>query len=538
MANEKVKKVNSTKSTSKSDIWYKILAVFIGIVLVFGALVAIIEPTGISDYISMHMTTALESENYKFNNAHLTYMVYFYYNQEYSQYASYGYAQSAGFDTSKPLSQQMYWGSSTKSWLDYFLENAITNLKQCLVLCEEARANNVSLTDEELQEVKDQVKEMKAYAKESGVSLGQMYGSKGIKAGDIEYLLELQALAGKYATQLTEGFEYSDADYEKYYSENENTYKFFDYYSYTVKAEYGDKATDDEKKAATEEAKAAADAIKAAIDGGKDFVTAVYEYEQSLEAEKEESEDKKDEETSAETKASEDKKEEEKTEEEKKEELKDKLLTEGGAFTEDDEFSKWAYGEDAAVNATKVIEETEAYTVFQLVTLPARYEHKTANIYAIYMYADAFTASETLTSEQVMKETAAEVQAKIDEFIAKTDKTAEGFVAIGEQFKDKNVNVTKEMLENVDKKTMDSQLGIEGFDDWAFAEGITEGSVKVFEDEEEGVYAAIYYAGAGVESWANNVDADMRSADYDKAYEALEAKHTVIVNEKATSKIE
>lgn len=535
MANEKVKKVNTANSASKSDIWYKILAIFIGIVLVFGALVAVIEPTGISDYISMHTTTALKSENYKFNNAHLTYMVYYYYNQEYSQYASYGYASSAGFDTSKPLSEQKYWGSTTKSWLDYFLENAISNLKQCLVLCEEAKANNVSLTDEELQTVKDQVKEMKKYAKESGVSLGQMYGSKGIKASDIEYLLELQSLATKYATQVTDSFEYSDEDYEKYYSENENTYKFFDYYRYTVKAEYETNATDAEKKAATEEAKAAADAIKAAIDGGKDFVTAVYEYEKTLEEEKES--DKKDEETSADTKASDDKKEEEKTEEEKIEDLKEELLTEGGAYTKDDEFSEWAYGEDAAVNATKVIEETEAYSVFQLISLPARYEHKTANIYAIYMYGDSFKATDKLTSEQVMKETAAEVQAKIDEFVAKTDKTGEDFVAIADQFKDRNVSVT-ELIENVDKKTMDSQLGIEGFDDWAFAEGIAEGNVKVFEDEEDGVYAAIYYAGAGVESWKNNVDGDMRSADYEEAYKALEEKHPVTVNEKATAKID
>ena len=152
------------------------------------------------------------------------------------------------------------------------------------------------------------------------------------------------------------------------------------------------------------------------------------------------------------------------------------------------------------------------------------------------MYGDSFKATDKLTSEQVMKETAAEVQAKIDEFVAKADKKAEDFVAIADQFKDRNVSVT-ELIENVDKKTMDSQLGIEGFDDWAFAEGITEGTVKVFEDEEGKVYAAIYYAGPGVESWKNNVDGDMRSADYEEMYKTFESKHAVTVNEKATAKI-
>ena len=129
MAKEKIKKANGADS-SKSDIWYKVIAIFIAVVLVFGALLAIIKPTGIADYVSMHTTTAIETENYKFNNAHLTYLVYYYYNQEYSTYSQYGYAQSAGFDTSKPLSQQMYWGSATQSWLDYFLEQAIANLSK------------------------------------------------------------------------------------------------------------------------------------------------------------------------------------------------------------------------------------------------------------------------------------------------------------------------------------------------------------------------------------------------------------------------
>ena len=173
MAKEKIKKATGADA-SKSDIWYKVIAIFIAVVLVFGAFLAIIKPTGIADYITLHTTTALETENFKFNNAHLTYLVYYKYNQEYSTYSQYGYAQSAGFDTSKPLSQQKYWGSSEQSWLDYFLEASINDLSKCLVICEEAKANNVSLTDEELKEISDQVAEMKKYAKEQGVSVGQM----------------------------------------------------------------------------------------------------------------------------------------------------------------------------------------------------------------------------------------------------------------------------------------------------------------------------------------------------------------------------
>lgn len=544
MAKEKIKKTTSA-GASKSDIWYKVIAIFIAVVLVFGALLAIIKPTGIADYITMHTTTAIESENFKFNNAHLTYMVYYKYNQEYSTYSQYGYAQSAGFDTSKPLSQQKYWGSSEKSWLDYFLESSISDLSKCLVICEEAKANNVSLTDDELKDIKDQVNEMKKYAKEQGVSVGQMYGSKGIKASDIQYIVELQALASKYAQQVVDAFEYSDEEYEKHFGENKNTYLFADYYSYTVTAEYDSDATDDEKKAANEEAKKAAEEIKAAVDGGKDFVDAVYEYEQKLEEEKKAEEEST--ETSADTTASssssstteKEEEEEEKTEEEKKEEIKDKVLTENGGYTKDDDFSEWLYAEEApAVSATKLVESTDSYKVYQVISLPARHEYNTVNFYAITLSADNYTATSTQTSEEVMKETAAAVQAKIDEFNAKADKTSEAFVAIADEFAEDKYVYASDFMENIDKDSVDGQLGITGFDDWAFAEDTKAGDVKVFEDEEKGIYAAFFMEGEGMESWKLAVDTDMRNADYDAYYEELAKKHTVTVNEKATAKID
>ncbi len=539
MAKEKIKKANGADS-SKSDIWYKIIAIFIAVVLVFGALLAIIKPTGIADYVSMHTTTAIETENYKFNNAHLTYLVYYYYNQEYSTYSQYGYAQSAGFDTSKPLSQQMYWGSATQSWLDYFLEQAIENLSKCLVICEEAKANNVSLTDDEIKDIEAQVAEMKEYAKSQGVSVGQMYGSKGIKASDVQYVVELQALASKYAKQITDAFEYTDEDYEKYYGENKNTYLFADYYSYTVSATYDSKATDDEKKAANEEAKKAAEEIKAAVDGGKDFVDAVYEYEKKLEEKKKE---EASEETTADTTASSSSssttEEKEKTEEEKKEELKDKVLTENGTYTKDDEFSEWLYAEKApAVNETKLVESTDAYKVYQVISLPERHEYNTVNFYAITLSADNYKATSTQTSEDVMKETAAAVQAKIDEFKNKSDKTGEAFVAIAKEFAEDKYVYGSDFMENIDKDSVDSQLGIEGFDDWAFAEGTKAGDIKVFEDEDKGVYAAFYIDGVGMPAWKVAVDADKRAADYDVYYEELAKKHTVTVNDKATAKID
>lgn len=542
MANDKIKTTKSGAAAKKSP-WETVLTVAIAVILVAGLLIAVLKPTGVADWVSLHTTTALESENYKFNNAHMTYMVYYNYNQQYSTYASYGYAESAGFDTSKPLSEQKYFGSSTQSWLDVFVENSITSLSECLVLCEEAKANGVELTSDEKADVKEQIKEMKKYAKEQGISLGQMYGSKGIKASDIEYVVELQALASKYAQQLTDGFEYSQTDYETFFNDNKNTYMYVDYNVYTVSADFdADKATDDEKKAANEKAKAAAEEIKAAIDGGKDFAQAILEYEEKIAAEKEEAAETGTSTTAAAdtSSTSEDKKEEEKTEEEKLEEIEKKVFIENGSYAEDDEFSKWIYGEEApAIGDTKVVEGTDAYTVYEVLKLPARHEYNTVNFHMISLNKAAFESTETQTAEEVMKAVAAEVQTKIDAFNASSDKTAENFLKIADEFdEEKNVVASEELLENIGKDVVDSQVGIEGFDDWAFADGIKAGDVKVFENEKNGIYVAFYYAGAGMQEWNAEVDSDMRSEDYEKSLEELEAKHAVTKNDKAIAKIQ
>ena len=151
---------------------------------------------------------------------------------------------------------------------------------------------------------------------------------------------------------------------------------------------------------------------------------------------------------------------------------------------------------------------------------------------------EAVNEETTEVTEEVMKETAAAVQAKIDEFKNKSDKTGEAFVAIAKDFAEDKYVYGSDFMENIDKDTVDSQLGIKGFDDWAFAEGTKAGDIKVFEDEDKGIYAAFYIDGVGMPAWKVAVDADKRSADYDAYYEELAKKHTVTVNDKATAKID
>ncbi len=571
MSNSKSK--NSKKST---DIWYKVLTVFVVAIFVVGLLIAVIKPTGIPEYISLHTNVAMESENYKVNNAQMNYLVYSLYNNYYSQYSSYGssYLSSFGLDNTLPLSQQPYMGSSTTSWRDQLVTEATTSMEQCLVYCETAidKGEADKFKDEVKEEVEKEIEELEAAAKENNMSVSKLiknfYG-KGVTLSDIEDLMEMQALASKYATQISESFTYVDADYDKFFSENKNDYRYADYKMYSVTAEYEKDATDEEKKKAEEEASAAAEAIKAAIEGGKSFTDAVYEYEQKLkeeekkeEADNTKEEDEKDEdkseETSADTKAADtteaatttapaddapaaddkdEEKEEEKSEEELKEEIDKKILKEKMSYT-DNELGKWLFGETApAENAIKVIGEEGTYTVYQVVKLPYRDEYKTADMYYVSVNVDEFEATADKKEEDIMEEAAKEMA---EQFAALTNKNGEEFTKLAESIKaDKGYEemFISEELENLKKDSAEDALSIEKFDEWVFSDSIKDGDVKYFVSESAAY--VFMYLNEGMDAWKADVDADMRSKDSEAEYEEMKTalEGDIIINEKAQKKI-
>ena len=94
-------KVNKKNAKNKSDVWYKVLAIVIGVVLLFGLGVAIMQPTGIMDFITLHTQIAMKTENFSVNNAQFMYLTHLTYNNYYQTiYESYGstYLSAFGLD--------------------------------------------------------------------------------------------------------------------------------------------------------------------------------------------------------------------------------------------------------------------------------------------------------------------------------------------------------------------------------------------------------------------------------------------------------
>lgn len=519
-------KVNSKNAKTKTDVWYKVLTVFIIVCLAAGLLVAVLQPTGLVDYISLHTRTAMKSENYSVSNAKFQYMTYLTYNNYYQSIAgSYGaqYASYFGLDRSLPLGQQKYYGSETVSWLEVCVNEAEKTLTDILALCESAKAEGYTLSDEDRQSIDNNIQSLKDFAKESNYSLSSaiaaMYGSKGITRGDIKGMLELQTLASSYAQHLSDGFTYTDEDYNKYYDENKIKYLKADYYSFTVKADYETNATDDEKTEAISAAKASAAELMRKIEAGEDFVKVIFDYKKQL---------AEDEKTAAELSEDEEriKKAVQALQDLTEDSVKKEILTEAHTNS-DSEADKWIFADTpAAENASKLFEEDESSTLYQIVKSAYRDEYNTVSIRELDLMLDNFS------SPEAMKEYADQMIAEFE----KGDKTGESFDKLAEQFKTDKITVNSTGLIKETVKSGSAHEELIPVDEWLFSADRKAGDYKYFVLDDEGL-SIYYFEGTGKPVWLANVDKDMRSDDLQKKLDSFKETYPVTINEKAIAKI-
>lgn len=551
-------KINTKKTTSKNDVWYIVIAIVIGVCLLFGLGVAILQPTGLIDVISLHTRTAVKSEHYSINNAQFTYLTYERYNYYYQQYSSMGYADYLGLDRTKPLSQQSY--SENMSWLDYCKKEAANNIQQVLALCEAARAENFELDAEGKQSVEDNINELVEYAKQNNYSfsgiVNAMYGTKGIKKSDIKGVLELQTLASKYAEKLRNSYTYTEEQYDTYYEDNKFDYLKADYNSFTVNADYAEDATDEEKTEAISAAKNKAQELFDRIEGGADFVTVITEYKKELAqavvdaAEKDladaqaNAENAAAEDTTSDTESSDTTGEEEKSAEEKalddakkaleditEESVKTSVLTTAHKTTKDNksEADEWIFAETPAQDgAVKLIQADESATVYQIVKSAYREEYNTATIRELGLSLSNFT------NKDAMKEYAEKI---VDEFNAGSDKSGEAFDKLAEKYTTDTITVTASGQQKETTKRAGSDEHFEAIDEWVFADGRKAGDVEMFVIEDEGIYITMFEE-TGKAAWLVEMDSAMRTSDLNDAVDALQETYPCKVDEKAIAKVE
>lgn len=253
--------------------------------------------------------TAARSEHYKVSGSEMTYFINSNKNSFLSSLSYYSsYLTSIGLDTSDTSlsglkSQTCGLTDDGSSWYDYFAEQTKTQVESILVLCEAAREEGMKLDDDELDEIKQSIKDLKKSAEETAeyyASLGytgytasyllsQEFGN-GVSESNVRNALELQSLANKYYNayleRIKEGL--TDEEIDQYVKDNPESLQTAQVLAYKFTAELemeGAEATEDEKAAyetAKAEAKALAEALATATDkdsfinGARDYILSAY----------------------------------------------------------------------------------------------------------------------------------------------------------------------------------------------------------------------------------------------------------------------
>ena len=220
--------------------------------------------------------TAMESENFRVSQN----MMNYYFQSQYSSFVenNKAYLSYYGLDTGKSLKDQTYStdaDGNVTTWFDNMMNSTVEQVKEILVYCEEAEARGITLDEEDMKAIEDELYMYDIYGQLYGTDknayISMMYG-KGMRESDIKKALELSALASKCSSligdEILDGI--TDEHIIKEYETNTDEYDQVDYIYYTFDVAFTDAknalastATDAEKiakyKEMIEEAKARAE---------------------------------------------------------------------------------------------------------------------------------------------------------------------------------------------------------------------------------------------------------------------------------------
>ncbi len=232
-------------------------------------------------------TVAATVGEHKLNSVELGYYymdaVQNFYSEWYEQYTTYTdtYLQMMGFDTTKPLTEQMYNAEEGKTWSDYFLDEALEQARKDYALYDKAMSENFELPEEDRTSMENIITNMETYAKLYGYPnaakyLSAMYGF-GSDVKSYKTYLERSTISTAYYDAHKESLEYEDSDLRDYESDKYDNYNSYDYHSsYLTYTEFLEGGTEDEdgNKTYSEEEKAAARAkMTAAVEAAAKATT-------------------------------------------------------------------------------------------------------------------------------------------------------------------------------------------------------------------------------------------------------------------------
>ncbi len=430
--------------------------------------------------------SALKVGDETFSAAQVNYYANTAYQNWYSQYGS--MLQYMGVNTQEPIKTQAYsMGDEYETWGDYFIGTAKESIKQIVAMSEAAKADGMSLTDEELASIDEQIDQIKSNAKTAGFGSGAKYlqalFGQGVTESIVRQEMQRSMLASDYANAKQESFTYTDEELAAEYKEHANDYDLFNGMYYFVAADTVEVEAEDEDAEPTQEttdetmaeAKKTADEIGKAVaeadakDKAEAFTKAVAELGKPV-AET----DSEGNETGVTTPA----------EPQKIEDVAGSSLANQG-------FAEWMLDAGRKAGDSTVYEQENGGYYVVLFQSRETEEYDTVSVRHILIKPVDEDGDSTISDEEK-----AAAEAKMNEIKAEWEageQTEDAFAALANEYsEDPGSNSNGGLYENVYKGQMVSE-----FNDFCFADGRKPGDVDVVYNENTG-YHMIYFVGTGM----------------------------------------
>ena len=507
---ENAAKKNAKKSpqmTKAKKVIGKVVAIVLAVVVCLAAVYGIFNFFGIPQKVLTAAKIGDERVTVAKYNFYYMDMYLNTYNQSQSYDSQYGAGYGAmytGYDSSKSPMEQEYPGTledfegESATWADYFRVQSLKYLQTYLAYAKLAKEAGMTLDEDELADIDEQVESIRSSAESNDYSLNRyltkIYG-KGVNEKLLREVMEERQLAYKYAQQKQEDVEtgVTDAQIEEEYTANPAEYALVTLNGFVVSADtsaIADDATDDEKTAATEaamaDAKAKAEGYAAKVNSAETLLEQAKAYNSTA------------------TEAS-----------VKLEDVTGTTL----ASTFSQAASDWAYAAERAVGDVTVVETSKGYAVLYMAVLPHKDMSKPVDVRHILIQFDTTTDESGNTVALTSAEKEAyyqQAQAIYNQFLE--NPTEENFTTLANNNSDDTgSNTNGGLYEDVHVGDM-----VTAFNDWCFDPNRKPGDSGIIETNYG--YHVMYYVGNdNEETWKSTV----RSA---LASDALSAFDDEIVN--------
>ena len=558
--------MNNTKNNNKKSGGKKILCWIVAIAIVLAVVsLALFNQALDSGWLDRSMD-AMKTENFTVSIAGMEYFYRTVANSYISMYQSYGMSSYINIDSSISHKKQECSMTQSGTWFDFFLTTTKAEVSNILSCCEAAKAEGITLTDEDKASIDKEIATIKTNADTYGYSLNQyltaVYGS-AVNESVVRDCLELKYLYNRYITAHVDAADTSDEAVDAIYSENKSDYDVVEYLNFVF--DYNDLYLDEEEQAKAESADsestaAPADTAEAAESTAADESTAAEDAEITEDAEATEDAEEVESESADETTSAEPEEVREpysttdrNTAIEKSHADADELLAAlksaaslsekqqvfedfikdyltdalgltdeqyaknkdnfsvKATYKKDDEIIAWAFDEKTAAGDVKMFTEKEEHEHKE-----GDDETKLADVYTVVLVTKTAGRDESLATADIRHilfsnddyeddTKAKEVYEELKAVLG-TDEFTAKFEELAKEYSADDSNKDNGgLMEDLAKGSTVTE-----FDDWVFGGENTKGSLGIVETKDYG-WHVVYFEDEGLPAWKNDIISKIKS---------------------------